>query len=63
METVKKEQQYPILLNMATCFYKKKEHEKALELCDKVLKDSRFPGGLYKKAFILIEIGETEQAK
>lgn len=51
------ELKYPILLNIATCLYKKKEFKAAVEVCNKILEEAdgkKFTKAYYKKACILL---------
>jgi tetratricopeptide (TPR) repeat protein len=61
-----RELKYPILLNIATCLYKKKQYGPAVEICNKILEEKHgqyFTKAYYKKACILNADGKYEEAK
>ena len=60
------ELKYPIMLNIATCFYKQQQHSKALEMCNKIISEEHgkaFPKAYYKKACILVALSQYDQAR
>ena len=55
----KEELQYPILLNIATCYYHLEEYAKGVAICDTILKErSSHEMGLFKKGCLLTKMGE-----
>lgn len=63
LATVKNELQYPILLNIATCYYQLQEYSKGVQICDKILSEEEHPKCVFKKGVLLVKLGEHSQAK
>ena len=39
IENIREDYQYPILLNMATCYYHQGDYARGVALCDSILKE------------------------
>lgn len=58
ISVVKTELQYPILLNIATCYYQLQDYTKGVQICDKILADGEHPKCLFKKGVLLVKVGD-----
>ena len=49
LRTINHDYKYPILMNIASCYYMLEQYDKGLAICDKVLKEYDHPKCYYKK--------------
>lgn len=61
---IREEYQYPILLNMATCYYHQGEYKRGVALCESILREvGDHPMAHFKKGCLLIKLGEFDGAR